>query len=81
MAQHRCMDPDCNCGGKAMGKNLFCAKAWFSIPEEHRMDIRQGTKKGEHTLRAKPSREWMTRALRYIRDPRKVPLSSSESYI
>jgi len=77
MALHNCSDPNCNT--KASGRNLFCAKAWFNIPELHRERIREGTEKGEHTLRAKPSREWMNKALTYLNNPRKtVELPNSE---
>ena len=72
MSQHNCADPLCN--DKASGKNLFCAKSWFAIPEYHRDLIRSETDKGEHTLRVKPTREWMKKALHYLHEPRKVQI-------
>jgi hypothetical protein len=72
MALHNCADFECD--SKASGRNLFCVKSWFAIPEHHRDEIRKGTEKGEHTLRAKPSREWMSKAMRYLHEPRKVPI-------
>jgi hypothetical protein len=68
MAQHKCADSYCN--GMASGRNLFCMKCWYSIPEYLRLEIRNETEKGEHTLRAKPTREWMSKALKYCVDVR-----------
>jgi hypothetical protein len=76
MAQHNCADPQC--GGKASGKNLFCVKSWFALPEYHRDLIRNETEKGEHTLRAHPTRDWLNKALHYLHEPRKVEIPNSE---
>jgi len=67
MALHNCSNPKCT--SKASGRNLFCVKCWFHIPEGHREEIRKDTDKGEHTLRAHPNREWLSRSLRYINEP------------
>jgi hypothetical protein len=64
MAQHTCSNP--NCTELASGRNLFCIKDWFSMPDSHRRLIRHDTGKGEHSLRAHPTNEWMSRALSYL---------------
>ena len=70
MALHNCSNPKCE--GKASGRNLFCSKCWFHIPDGHRTEVRGDVKKGEHTLRAHPSREWIAGAWNYINEPRQV---------
>jgi len=75
MAQHSCSNPRCN--DLASGRNLFCAKCWFHIPDGHREEIRGDTEKAVHTLRAHPSREWLSRALKYITEPRRPAPAAS----
>jgi hypothetical protein len=80
MALHKCSNS--KCVEKASGRNLFCSKCWFHIPDGHRLEIREDTDKGEHTLSAHPSREWMSRSLRYINEPqRPAPKPISLDYI
>ena len=80
MALHNCENSKCT--SKASGRNLFCVKCWSHIPLGHQDGIRDDAKKGEQTLRAKPSREWMTRTLKYINEPpRQSPKPISFSHV
>lgn len=62
MALHRCATPGCT--NQAAGRNIFCSACWAQIPENHREKIRS-SEKGDHSLRANPSKEWMGVALKY----------------
>jgi len=64
MALHDCGNQRCNV--KASGRNIFCSGCWFRIPADLQKIIRSDTDKGEHSLRAHPNRDWMSRALRYM---------------
>lgn len=46
----------------------MCAKHWYSLPERLRLDVRKGTEKGTHTLRAHPTKEWLGAAAKYAGD-------------
>ena len=70
MAQHRCENSSV-CGNQASGRNLFCIACWSRIPEGHQSEIRKDTAKGEHTLRAIPGRDWLSRAFRYLNEKKK----------
>ena len=76
MAQRNCSNQKCT--GKANGRNVFCSKCWFHVPGDLRAAIRKDSEKGEHTLRAQPSREWLSMALRSINDRRPVSNQVSE---
>jgi hypothetical protein len=55
-----------SCIGETRGKALLCSKCWAKIPETLREDIRKGTEKGNHTLRATPTREWVQSVAKYV---------------
>ena len=76
MASHKCENFSV-CGRQASGRNLFCTEDWSRIPEGHQNEIRKDTDKGEHTLRAHPNREWLTRTFRYLNEKRNVPVQVS----
>jgi hypothetical protein len=80
MAMHKCLNHSV-CGNQASGRNIFCLADWCRIPEGHQIEIRKDTEKGEHTLRASPSREWLSRAFRYINEKRTAPVQVSADVI
>ena len=41
------------------------------------MDVRKGTEKEQHTLRSHPSKEWMSKAYRYISGERVEDVNES----
>lgn len=55
-----------NCIGETRGKALLCSKCWAKVPETLREEIRKGTEKGAHTLRATPTREWVQSVAKYV---------------
>jgi hypothetical protein len=56
------------CDENTRGKALLCPKHWQMIPETLREEIRKGTEKGTHTLRATPTREWVQAVSKYVGD-------------
>ena len=56
------------CTQETRGKAIMCAKHWYALPETLREDIRKDTDKGAHSLRAQPSREWLSMASKYVGD-------------
>lgn len=61
-----CVVKGCHEGSRR--KAVMCAKHWFTLPITLRDDVRRGTEKGNHTLRAHPSREWLSTASKYVGD-------------
>lgn len=55
-----------SCTDPVRGKALLCPKHWAKIPETLREEIRKGTEKGTHTLRATPTREWVMAASKFV---------------
>jgi hypothetical protein len=80
MAMHKCVNSNI-CGRQASGRNLFCFEDWCRIPEGHQIEIRKDTEKGEHTLKASPSREWLARAFRYLNEKRTAPVQVDNGVI
>lgn len=54
------------CNEQIRSKYLMCSKHWYKLPETLRDDVRLGTDKGTHTLRAHPTREWLGLATKYV---------------
>jgi hypothetical protein len=48
----------------------MCASHWYKLPETLRREARKGTEKGQHSLRAHPTREWFGLATKYVGDLR-----------
>lgn len=57
-----------SCHETTSKKNLMCSKHWYTLPLSLRDDVRRGTEKGTHTLRAHPSREWLSAVTKYVGD-------------
>lgn len=49
---------------------------WNRLPKSMRQNVRQGTPKGEHSLRAHPSREWWMAAKKILGDHIRIPHDS-----
>ena len=56
------------CKDETRGKALLCSGHWAKLPEKLREEVRNGTEKGAHTLRATPTREWVQAASKYVGD-------------
>jgi hypothetical protein len=46
----------------------MCSKHWYALPQMLREDLRKGTEKGAHSLRATPTREWLAAASKHVGD-------------
>lgn len=57
-----CSSPGCS--NEKRRRYVFCVKCWNKIPELHRKQIRQ-EKEDNTSLRAHPSKEWMSLAFKY----------------
>ena len=53
------------CAAPLGKKAVLCKKHWEAIPQSLRDDLRKGTEKGQHTLRATPSKEWLNAVSKY----------------
>ena len=49
-------------------KALLCSPHWNKIPAGLQAEIRKGTEKGQHSLRAHPSREWLSAIIKHVGD-------------
>jgi hypothetical protein len=56
------------CGEHTTKKAILCKKHWDTIPKHLQQDIRKGTEKGQHALRANPSREWLGAISKHVGD-------------
>ncbi len=57
-----------NCNEHTSKKALMCKKHWYALPANVRADVRRGTEKGGHSLRAIPTREWLSQASKTVGD-------------
>jgi hypothetical protein len=60
------------CNDHTGHKAVMCSKHWYALPLSLRDDVRRGTEKGNHTLRANPSREWLSTASKHVGDVRNL---------
>jgi hypothetical protein len=60
------------CGENLHKKAVLCPKHWHMVPKQLQMDVRKGTEKGSHSLRAAPYREWMSAISKYVGDVKAV---------
>lgn len=63
------------CREHTAGKNVMCGKHWYALPEKLRADVRRETEKGTHSLRARPTREWLAEASKTVGKIRNVVIS------
>jgi len=56
------------CTGNTGKKAIMCSKHWYALPQTLRDDLRRDTEKGNHSLRANPSREWLAAASKHVGD-------------
>jgi hypothetical protein len=59
-------------------KAVLCKKHWEAIPQNLRDDLRKGTEKGQHSLRAAPSKEWLNAVSKHVNDVKTVSVKVDE---
>jgi hypothetical protein len=59
----KCGTPGCS--NDKRRRAVFCSACWSQIPESHQKTIRDKAKEADSSLRANPSKEWMSQALKH----------------
>lgn len=54
------------CKNQKPQRYVLCGNCWSKLSANVQMAIREGTEKGNHTLRAVPSRQWFERAIQSL---------------
>lgn len=55
-----------SCKHSKSRREFMCGTCWDKLPKDLKADIRLGTEKGSHSLRAMPQRSWIERAINYV---------------
>jgi hypothetical protein len=63
------------CQKNSPKKFVFCGDHWYQLPKDLQAAVREGTAKFQHTLRAHPTKEWLTKASEKLGVKVRIPVT------